>query len=256
MKHVILPKADDAIEARRLPFYLAMEEWTARSLPEDDYFFTWRVNPTVIFGRNQNVAEEVDIAYCLGAGIEFYRRKSGGGCVYADMDNIMLSYVCPCADVEPTFARYTDMVVRALRSLGLDAVASGRNDILVDGRKVSGGAFYRMPGRSVAHSTMLFDTNMPNMLRAITPSRAKLESHGVKSVEARVTTIRPMLPGMTIEEFNDRLISFVTDSEITLTPAQVAEIEVLEREYYRPEWTGYDIETETYKQVIHKNRKP
>ena len=239
MKHVILPTCA-ASALRRLPFYLAMEEWVAGALPEDEYFFTWRVAPTVIYGHNQDVAAEVDMDYCRSHGIGFYRRKSGGGCVYADMDNIMLSYICPCADVEPTFARYTAMVADALRSMGLDAVPSGRNDVEISGRKVSGGAFYRMSGRSIAHSTMLFDTDMKHMVRAITPSKAKLESHKVKSVEARITTIKPMLPEMTIEEFNDRLIAFVSDSEILLSETQVAEIEKLEQNYYRPEWLGYD----------------
>lgn len=244
MKHVILPKSA-ASARRRLPFYLAMEEWVAGALPEGEYFFTWRVAPTVIYGHCQDVAAEVDMAYCRSHGIEFYRRKSGGGCVYADMDNIMLSYICPGADVEPTFARYTAMVAGALRGMGLDAVPSGRNDVEIGGRKVSGGAFYRMADRSIAHSTMLFDTDMEHMLRAITPSKAKLESHKVKSVEARITTISPMLPGMTIEEFNRRLIASVTDSEIVLSEAQVAEIENLEQFYYRPEWLGYDPKSTT-----------
>ena len=75
----------------RLPFYLAMEEYIARSLPADDYFFMWQVEPTVIFGRNQLINAEIDIDYCRKNNIQMYRRKSGGGCVYADKSNIMLS---------------------------------------------------------------------------------------------------------------------------------------------------------------------
>lgn len=233
MIYIVMPSS---AEHRRLPFYLAMEEWVARNLPAEDYFFTWIVDPTVICGRNQDLMAEVDMEYCREKGIDVCRRRSGGGCVYADRDNIMISYVTPSTEVEGTFARYSALVVGALKSLGLNACASGRNDILIDGRKVSGGAFYRMPGRSVAHSTMLFSTNMENMLRAITPSRAKLESKKVQSVVSRITTVSEHLPSMAIEEFRDRLISHLSDGSISLTQAQIEEVEAIEKRYYHPEW--------------------
>ena len=98
----------------RLPFYLAMEEYVAREFPAQDYFFMWQVDPTVIFGRNQLVESEVDCEYCNSNGIQMYRRKSGGGCVYADMSNIMLSYITPSSNVNFTFNRYMLMVEHAL----------------------------------------------------------------------------------------------------------------------------------------------
>ena len=89
MKYVALPFQ----EPRRLSFYLAMEEFVARHTDEPDAFFMWQVEPSVIFGRNQVLENEVNVAYCREHGISLYRRKSGGGCVYADMDNLMLSFV-------------------------------------------------------------------------------------------------------------------------------------------------------------------
>ncbi len=225
---------------RRLPFYLAMEEWVARSLPDGEYFFSWNVEPTVICGRHQDIPIEVDLAYCREHGIDVVRRRSGGGCVYADLDNLMLSYVTPDTDVQRAFGAYTAMVAQALRGLGVEAEAAGRNDVLIGGRKVSGGAFLRLPGRSIAHSTMLVSTNFDNMLRAITPDRSKLEAHRVKSVKSHITTLGEHLPGLTVEALAAYLADRLTDSRVTLTPQQVAEVEALEREYYRPEWLQTD----------------
>lgn len=145
-----------------------MEEWAARSLPAAEYFFSWRVEPTVICGRNQEIDKEVDLDYCRREGIDVVRRRSGGGCVFADMDNFMFSYICPGDEITVTFARYTTMIADALCKLGLDARATGRNDIVIGERKVSGNAFYHLPGRCIAHGTMLYDFNPAMMSRAIT----------------------------------------------------------------------------------------
>lgn len=221
---------------RRLPFYLAVEEWAARTLPPAEYFFTWRVKPTVIFGRNQNPAVEVDMEYCRERGIEVYRRRSGGGCVYADMDNLMMSYISPSTDVATTFAGYTARVAGMLRNLGLDATASGRNDVLIGVRKVSGNAFYHLPGRSIVHGTMLHSTDLENMTRAITPSRSKLESNKVASVESRITTISEHLPTLSIEAFERHVLDSFTDDTYTLTSADIARIEETESRYYDMKW--------------------
>lgn len=228
-------RIDDKIQ-RRLPFYLAMEEWAARRLAAEDYFFSWQVNPTVIFGRNQCIDKEVNLDYCRENNIEIYRRKSGGGCVFADRHNIMFSYITPSEHVTTTFARYTEMMAAMLRSLGVNALATGRNDITIDGRKVSGNSFYHMPGRSIVHGTMLYDTDLRHMANAITPSRSKLESKQVKSVEAHITTLSQHLD-MTIDDFNRYAVEHLTDSEITLDSDMIREIEEIEQPYYRPEWT-------------------
>lgn len=234
MIHIVLPTA----ARRRLPFYLAMEEWAATHLPQAEYFFTWIVEPTVICGRNQDIEAEVDTDYCREHGIDIARRKSGGGCVYADKDNIMVSMVSPRTDVEGAFARFSGLLASMLRSLGLDAETSGRNDVLIGGRKVAGGAFYRLPQRSIAHSTLLFSTDMANMLRAITPSRAKLESKMVQSVQSRITTVAEHLPGLTIEGLRSALTDFLSEGDacLTLTEADIAAIEKMEQAYYDPRW--------------------
>jgi lipoyltransferase/lipoate-protein ligase len=174
MKFIVLP----ANEQRRLSFYLAMEEYVSRQLDEPDAFFFWQVAPSVIYGRNQVVENEVNLDYCREHGIEMFRRKSGGGCVYADRGNIMMSYIARGEDVEFIFHRYTEQVATMLCGLGLDAKASERNDVLVGGRKVSGNALYRTAGHCIVHGTMLFDTQMEHMLGALTPPNEKLAGKG------------------------------------------------------------------------------
>lgn len=216
---------------RRLPFYLAMEEYVAREFPAQDYFFIWQVEPTVIFGRNQLVESEVDVAFCRANNIQFYRRKSGGGCVFADRSNLMLSYITPTTNVNFTFNRYMLMVEDALQRLGVDARTSGRNDILIGGKKVSGNAFYHLPGRSIVHGTMLYDTNLDYMLNATTPSATKLQSKGVESVRQHITTLNKHID-LTIEELKTHLRSVLCDGKIVLSTADIEAIEQLEQEYY------------------------
>lgn len=229
MKYLSLPDNSTRI----LPFYLAMEEYAARIIGEDDIFFMWQVEPTVIFGRHQLIHGEVNVEYCREHGIAFYRRRSGGGCVYADQDNIMFSYITRSDEVQRTFTSYTSAVAAMLRGLGLDASASDRNDLLIGDRKVSGNAFYHIPGRSIVHGTMLFDTNMEHMLRAITPSREKLTSKGVESVRSHITTLSEHL-SMDIEAFKRRVRETLCDGEIQLTADDVAEIERLTLPYLEP----------------------
>ena len=223
---------------RRLSFFLAAEEWAAASLPDDEWFFAWVVDPTVICGRNQDIDAEIDTDYCVRNGIDIVRRRSGGGAVYADGGNIMTSYICPlhgrCYD--EVFASYTRRMAGQLRAMGIDALPSGRNDLTVEGRKISGGAFYRSGDKAVAHSTMLYDTDTANMCRALTPSRAKLASKGVASVEARIVTARSLRPELSFDSFADGLCRELFDGSYTIRESDIRAIEQLELAYRRPSW--------------------
>ena len=207
----------------------------ARHLAADDYFFMWQVEPTVIFGRNQLIDTEVDVEYCRANSIQMYRRKSGGGCVYADRDNLMLSYVTPASNVNLTFNRYMLMVEHLLQKLGIDAKTTGRNDILVDGKKVSGNAFYHLPGRSIVHGTMLYDTDLEKMVRSTTPSDAKLKSKGVESVRQHVTTLNKYLD-ITIDEFKKFVRANLCDGEVVLDDCAVEAIKEIEQGYLTDEF--------------------
>ena len=238
MKFIALPEE----KTRRLSFYLAMEEYVAYHIDEQDCFFMWQVEPSVIFGRNQLIENEVNIPFCRERGIKTYRRKSGGGCVYADMSNIMFSYITKDEAVGFTFNRYINMVVLVLRKMGVDAKASGRNDVMISDRKVSGNAFYHVSkrgqmgsGRSIVHGTMLYDTNMENMVGAITPSDEKLVSKGVESVRQRIALLKDYTT-MGIEEFKQFVRDNLCEGEITLTEDDVRGIEEIEKEYLTDEF--------------------
>ena len=232
MIYVTLPNDN---RERRLTFYLATEEYIARHMKGNEYFFMWQVTPTVIFGRNQLIQNEVNLEYCRQHNINTFRRKSGGGCVYADMNNIMFSYITIDENVSLTFNKYMNMVATMLRKLGIDATTSGRNDIMIGDKKVSGNAFHHVPEHSIVHGTMLYDTDMQNMVGAITPSDEKLVSKGIKSVRQHITLLKDYI-SQDIEEFKAFVKQHLCDSEITLTDEAVAEIERIEEEYLTPEF--------------------
>ena len=231
MKYVALPVE----KVRRLSFYLAMEEYVARRIDEQDLFFMWQVEPSVIFGRNQLIENEVNLKFCRERGIKTYRRKSGGGCVYADMNNVMFSYITKEVNVGFTFNRYINMVAAVLRKLGVEAIPSGRNDIMIEGRKVSGNAFYLAQGKSIVHGTMLYDTDMRNMVGAITPSSEKLLSKGVESVRQHIALLKDYID-ISIDEFLVFVMNHLCDGCIRLTDKDVKEIEEIEREYLTDEF--------------------
>jgi lipoic acid synthetase/lipoate-protein ligase A len=223
MKNIVLPDKKE----RSLAFYLAMEEYVARVV-DGDSFFVWRVSPTVIIGRNQDLEAEVNLGYCREHGVKVVRRKSGGGCVYSDMGNIMISYVSRRGDVSEIFDRYLSALTACLRSLGLNAEKSGRNDILVEGRKVSGNAFHQLPDRSIVHGTLLYDTDFEALEEAIRPPVEKLQRHGVASVRQRVENLKMFLDPAriaSVEALADYLISYFCDGEVRLTEEQVGIIE-------------------------------
>ena len=231
-------KADgrEKTEGRRLSFYLAMEEYVARRLNTgDDCFFMWQVEPTVIFGRNQLIENEVNLDYCRQRGIATFRRKSGGGCVYADMGNVMLSYVTRDENVHFTFNKYINLVALVLYKLGIEAKASGRNDILIEGRKVSGNAFYHIPGHSIVHGTMLYDTDMENMVGAITPSNAKLRSKGVESVRQHIALLKDYT-SLSLDELKAFVRRELCQTEMVLTDSDIRSIEEMEQEYLSDEF--------------------
>ncbi|WP_294742869.1 lipoate--protein ligase family protein [uncultured Prevotella sp.] len=212
-----------------------MEEYVARHIDEDDLFFMWQVRPTVIFGRNQSLENEVNVDYCRANEIEMYRRKSGGGCVYADMGNVMLSYISKEENVGLTFNRFINMLLLVLRRMGIEATGTSHNDVMIGDRKVCGTAFYHIPGRSIVHSTMLYDTNMDHMLNAITPSQEKLQSKGIKSVRQRITFLKDHT-SLSLNEIKSIVRTTLCEGELILSQADIEGIEQLEQTYLRKEF--------------------
>ena len=229
MKYITLPETTQ-IRQLGVAFYLAMEEYVAQHLAEEECFFMWQVEASVIFGRNQVVENEVNIDYCREHGIHMYRRKSGGGCVYADSDNVMLSYVSKGDNVGLAFNRFIQMVLLALRRMGVAAVGTQHNDVLIGDKKVCGTACLHLDGCNIVHSTLLYSTNMDHMLQAITPSREKLESKGIQSVRQRITLLKDHV-ALSLEEIKTLIRQTLCDGELMLTAEQVGEIEQMAQEY-------------------------
>lgn len=246
MKYVVLPLDEE----RRLSFYLAMEEYVARHvLPtagSDELFFMWQVQPSVIFGRNQVLEDEVNVDYCREHNILLYRRKSGGGCVYADRSNVMMSYITKGEDVGFAFNSFMGKMLLVLRHLGVEAVGNSHNDIMIGGnqraggqgsemRKVSGTACYHLPGCSIVHATMLYDTDMDNMLGALTPSTEKLQKNGVQSVRQRITLLKDHIT-QNIEEFKQTVRTTLCSGELLLSETDVSAVKQIEETYLREEF--------------------
>lgn len=231
MTHILLPTETP----RRLVFYLAMEEYVAQHIKASDCFFMWQVSPTVIYGRNQTLEAEVNVDFCKAEGIALYRRKSGGGCVYSDEGNLMLSYICEGQPVGFVFDRYLHRIAHVLQQAGIDVQVSGRNDLVIDQRKVSGNAFYQLPHRNIVHGTLLHHTDFERMQKAITPSTQKLQSKGVPSVRSRVTNLCEHTE-MSLDALKQHLVNELCTHSLTLTDEDVKAIEAIEQTYLQEDF--------------------
>lgn len=227
MKYILLPKPDTI---HQLPFYFAVEEYVARHYTDDDYFMGWRVSPTVMLGRNQLIDNEVNTDYCKENKIDIFRRKSGGGCIYADKGCIQFSYISRTVNANEAFAAYMQRMADLLKGLKIDAQLSGRNDILINGTKVSGCAFYQLSNRSVLHNSLLFDTQLDHLSNALTPAKEKLQSKGVASVRQRVTNVSTYTQ-LDILAFMDYVRQEMCGTEVLeLTEEDMKEVAEIEKE--------------------------
>lgn len=218
-------------------FNLAMEEHLYRSINEGHpgYFLLWQNEPSIIVGRFQNTAQEVNRSFVDERGIHVVRRISGGGAVYHDLGNLNYSFLVPKDDKAPfDFTRHARPVVDALATLGVRAEFSSRNDLVIDGRKFSGSAQHMDSRRLLHHGTLLFDSDLSVLAQALNVDSEKFTSKGFASVRSRVTNIRPHLPvPISLEEFRDALRSSLSGLETRALDAKdLAAIEKLRREKY------------------------
>lgn len=191
------------------PTNLALEEYVFRHKPVDDDVLLFYVNArAIIVGRNQNTIEEIDADVVAARGVQVVRRVSGGGAVYHDLGNLNFSFMTP--DVFGRFSRYdhfTRPVVEELQAMGVPAALGGRNDILADGRKISGNAQFATPTRMFSHGTLLLDSDLDAVTAALRPKPGKVESKGVKSIRSRVANIQEFLSEpLAVDELRERLL--------------------------------------------------
>jgi lipoic acid synthetase/lipoate-protein ligase A len=166
---------------------------------------------------------EVNMDYCREHGIQVYRRQSGGGCVYADMDNLMLSFITAETNVGFAFNRFVNMVLLVLRKMGVEATGTSHNDIMIGNRKLCGTACRTTPTGSIVHSTLLYDTNMDHMLHAITPGLEKLQKKGIQSVRQRITLLKDYT-SLSLDEVKTLIRETLCEGERLLTEQDISNI--------------------------------
>jgi lipoate-protein ligase A len=196
---------------------LAIEEYALKTMDidKDSYLLFYINEPSIIIGRNQNTVEEIDTDYVDTNGIHVVRRLSGGGAVYHDLGNLNFSFITK-DDGESfrNFKKFTEPVVQALAEMGVNAELLGRNDILVEGRKISGNAQFSTNGRMFSHGTLMFDTEIERVVKALKVRKDKIESKGIKSIRSRVANISEFLEEpMTIEQFRMEILKSIFDGE-------------------------------------------
>jgi lipoate---protein ligase len=223
---------------------LAIEEYALKHLPSNEDYLLFYINePSIIIGKNQNTIEEINVDYVNEHRIHVVRRLSGGGAVYHDLGNLNFSFITnDDGESFHNFRKFTDPVVRALRQMGVDAELTGRNDIQVGERKISGNAQYAAKGRMFSHGTLLFDSDLERVVSALNVNPQKIQSKGIKSIRSRVANISEFLPRtMTIEEFKQELLAFIFDGkpveEYPLSDEDWTNIHELSRSRYQSwEW--------------------
>ncbi|WP_458353094.1 lipoate--protein ligase [Peribacillus frigoritolerans] len=224
---------------------LAIEEYALKHLNIDETYLLFYINrPSIIIGRNQNTIEEINSDYVDEKGITVVRRLSGGGAVYHDLGNLNFSFITKDdGDSFHNFKKFTQPVVETLEKLGIHAELSGRNDILAEGKKISGNAMFSTKGRMFSHGTLLFQSEMDHIVSALKVKKDKIESKGIKSIRSRVGNIADFLKEpMSVEEFRSFLLQniFKDSGEVTeyvLTETDWEKIhEISEDRYQNWEW--------------------
>ncbi len=224
-------------------YNLALEQYVLEHRREGDWLLLWQNANTVVIGLNQNAAEEINPSFIREHNITVVRRMTGGGAVYHDLGNLNYSFITDAGAAEQlSITRFTEPVCRALAAMGLEARTSGRNDILVGGKKVSGVAQRIVGGRILHHGTLLFDSDPEMIEGALHADPGKFLSKSAKSVRARVGNLRDFLPeGFGLREFRQQLLLELTGDGLLWEQLSAEELDAIRRladEKYRSwEWT-------------------
>lgn len=222
---------------------IAMDAWLLKHLkPTEPVFALWQNQRAVIVGENQNTFSEVNADYVTENDVQIVRRVSGGGAVYHDLGNICFTFFVPVvSSASVDFHQFVQPMADALAAVGIDVTISGRNDLEIDGKKVSGNAQRYAGGYLMHHGTLLWDTDVDAMVRSLNVADEKFMSKAAKSVRARVGNIKDYAPdNLTIDEFIAQLRYYLTnegrDGEYQLTDTQKTAILAL-RDQQFAQWS-------------------
>lgn len=225
-------------------FNLALEEiLTKDETIKDEILLLWQNDNTIVVGKNQNTIEEINNEYVKKYHVNVVRRLSGGGAVYQDLGNLNFTFIFnKNKDNVRNYQLFTKPIVDVLNKLDINAQFSGKNDIEIDGKKISGNAQYIINNRIMHHGTILFDVNMEILPQVLKPDLEKLQSKGIKSVKARVTNILPLLKNkITVEQFKNLIVQDLKETKgaqiLELNQDLISRAEKLANEKYRTwEW--------------------
>jgi lipoate-protein ligase A len=225
-------------------FNLAMEEYLFSLDDDNDYVLLWQNEPTIVVGKYQNTAEEINSEYVKEKGIHVVRRITGGGAVYHDLGNLNFTFINKGTEKkEFDFRKFTMPIVKALERFGVKAELSGRNDITIDQKKFSGNAQYVKQGKVLHHGTLLFNSKMEELTKALKVTEDKFQSKGIKSVRSRVTNIADYLSeAITVSEFKELLLKYMFDEDTELIEGQLKDADMnkinslMESKYMNWDW--------------------
>ncbi|MFM9276841.1 lipoate--protein ligase [Paenibacillus jiagnxiensis] len=209
---------------------LAIEEYALKHLPLDDSYLLFYINrPSIIIGKHQNTVEEINNEYVKDNNIQVVRRLSGGGAVYHDLGNLNFSFITKDDGQSfHNFLKFTQPVIDALRDMGVNAEMTGRNDLQVGEKKISGNAQFATRGRMFSHGTLMFNLNLDDVQASLNVNPEKFKSKSTKSVRSRVANIADLMDHpMTIEEFRAELLRHIFGME----PDQVPQYELTEADW-------------------------
>lgn len=239
------------------PYYnLAVEEYLFRN-SDDDIFMLWQNDKTVVIGKNQNAYAEINEDFVKGEGITVARRITGGGAVYHDLGNLNYTFISSSRDNGIDFEYFTEPILDSLRALGISATLSGRNDLEVSGLKFSGNAQYNDGKRVLHHGTLLFDSDLTVLSKALLVDDEKLKAKAVKSTRSRVTNLRPLMDrDLTVEDFIGIISDFVIKkySPEIITPPENPEIERLKNRNSSKDWL-YPERAYLSSYTLHRKKK-
>jgi lipoate-protein ligase A len=217
---------------------LALEQFVVINLEKThSYFMLWQNHNAIIVGKHQNTSAEINAAFVKEHNISVVRRLSGGGAVYHDMGNLNFTFVTDAEKNDVNFAAFCKPIQEALVSFGVPVEISGRNDMTVEGKKISGNAQYIKQGRVMHHGTILYDSDLDMLSKALNVTNDKIESKGIKSVQSRVTNIRPYMKNdMPIGDFWDALKTYMFTAfnmkEYILSKEEEAGVDKLNEQIY------------------------